>query len=100
MRIEQAQHGRDGAAVQGAIGVHRDRVVALNDGKNAGEGPDGFLDVGSARGGGAHRGAVYATENGGDNEHAENQQGTTSVRHHASLTFARLAQYSMLFSAI
>ena len=58
VRVQSAQHRRNGAFIQSAIRVHGDGIVLLNDGKHAGEILDVFLQRGGVGRRGPQRGAV------------------------------------------
>ncbi len=67
VRIEDAQHSRDRAFVQGVIGVHGDGVILLHDGKDLREIAHGVLKVVGPGCGRFDRRAIDAAKNGGEN---------------------------------
>ena len=64
MGIERAQHARDGAVVDGTVGVHWIGIVLLDNGKNLGEVPYGVFDVAPAGGRRFNPRPVDAAQNG------------------------------------
>ena len=63
MRIEHAQHARNGALINGLVYVHRVGIVVLHHVQNPRKVPDGRLIIVGRGRRGAHVGAVNAPQN-------------------------------------
>ena len=97
VRIENPQHAWDRTVVNGAVGIQRNGVIALNDRENAGELPNKVPKVIGVGGRGAYGGTVNPAEDSRKSQYSQNQQCSTPLRSHGNLTFARGFKYSTPF---